>query len=344
MCGRFALSLNQKDLEVALKNIGLQVDQWLNENQYRPNFNLAPQDRAAVVRRVTSKEPDLQMDCMKWGVVPHWTESPPMNGALLNTINARDDKVLESRGLWNSLKPTKRCIIPCEGFFEWQTKGKEKIPHFTKRTDGKLMCLAGLWDSVKYKGETEELHTFTIITTSSSKYLSFLHDRMPVILPDQASMEAWLDTSSSEWSFKLAGLLKPFEEESGLVCYPVPKEVGKVGVQNADFLKPISQRKGNIMSFFQKQSRSQTQSSKPPASSLAETKATGMSSSKVVKSDDLSQPKALKTEDELGELISSRRTDESHKRSNDNEVESPQKLSTNPITTPTHKKIKIEPS
>ncbi|OAV93445.1 hypothetical protein, variant 1 [Puccinia triticina 1-1 BBBD Race 1] len=237
MCGRFALSLKPEEISSRLTDIQLHVDSWLNVDEYRPNYNLAPQNRAAVVRRMDPKENRLVIDCMKWGLVPHWSESPPTHGSLLNTINARDDKVVEPRGLWNTIKGKKRCIILCEGFFEWLTKGKDKIPHFTKRTGGQLMCLAGLWESVTYKGATEELHTFTIITTSSNKYLSFLHDRMPVILTDPESIETWLDTSSGEWSGNLAKLLKPFDLSDGLVCYPVPKEVGKVGNQSADFLK-----------------------------------------------------------------------------------------------------------
>jgi putative SOS response-associated peptidase YedK len=38
------------------------------------------------------------------------------------------------------------------GYYEWLKKGKDKIPHFTKRPDGKIMLLAGLWDSVQYEG------------------------------------------------------------------------------------------------------------------------------------------------------------------------------------------------
>lgn len=78
-----------------------------------------------------------------------------------------------------------------------------------------------------YEGEAEELRTFTIVTTSSNKQLSFLHDRMPVILPDVRSMNTWLDTSSQTWTTDLANLLVPFEGK--MECYPVAKEVGKVG-------------------------------------------------------------------------------------------------------------------
>jgi hypothetical protein len=78
---------------------------------------------------------------------------------------------------------------------------------------------------------------------------------MPVILDSAEDMLAWLETPASgsedNWSHALARLLKPFDGE--LDIYIVPKEVGKVGNQSADFLKPIAERKGNISSFFAKQ-------------------------------------------------------------------------------------------
>lgn len=47
------------------------------------------------------------------------------------------------------MKDKKRCVVPCEGFYEWQNKGKDKIPFFTKmKPDGRIMMFAGLWDEV----------------------------------------------------------------------------------------------------------------------------------------------------------------------------------------------------
>lgn len=53
------------------------------------------------------------------------------------------------------MKKKKRCIVVAQGFYEWLKKnnGKERIPHYTSRKDGQLMCLAGLWDCVQYEGE-----------------------------------------------------------------------------------------------------------------------------------------------------------------------------------------------
>jgi putative SOS response-associated peptidase YedK len=72
----------------------------------------------------------------------------------MKTINCRDDSLFEDRGMWTTMKKKKRCIIVAQGFYEWLKKsgGKEKIPHFTKRKDGQLMCFAGLWDCVQFEG------------------------------------------------------------------------------------------------------------------------------------------------------------------------------------------------
>jgi hypothetical protein len=101
------------------------------------------------------------------------------------------------------------------------------------------------------KGTDEKLYTYTIITTDSNSDLKFLHDRMPVILePGSEAMKTWLDPNRTNWSNQLQSLLKPYEGK--LECYPVSKEVGKVGNNSPDFIVPIDskQNKKNIANFF----------------------------------------------------------------------------------------------
>ena len=188
---------------------------------------------------------------------------------MIKTINCRDDSLYENRGMWTSMKKTKRCVVVAQGFYEWLKKndGKEKIPHFVQRKDGKLMCFAGLWDSVKYEGwrgitelleyllttqgSDDHVYTYTVITTDSNKQLNFLHDRMPVILENGSdSMRTWLDPKRTEWSKDLQSLLEPFAGE--LECYAVHKDVGKVGNNSSDFIVPVAstQNKSNIVNFF----------------------------------------------------------------------------------------------
>ena len=100
--------------------------------------------------------PKYKLQGMKWGLIPFWTKRQPDYGSMMRTINCRDDSLVENRGMWTTMKQRKRCLVICQGFYEWLKKGpggKEKVPHFVRRKDGDLMCFAGLWDCVQYEGE-----------------------------------------------------------------------------------------------------------------------------------------------------------------------------------------------
>lgn len=207
----------------------------------------------------TSSSPSYKLQSMKWGLVPFWTKRNPDYTSTMKTINCRDDSLAASGGMWNTMKQNKRCIILAQGFYEWLKKPnnpKEKIPHYVKRKDGKLMCFAGLFDRVVYEdapeGKKEPLYTYTIITTDSNKQLNFLHDRMPVILENGSpEMFMWLDNAGhGSWGKELQSLLKPYMGE--LECYPVSKDVGKVGNNSPTFIVPVNstENKNNIANFF----------------------------------------------------------------------------------------------
>lgn len=111
-------------------------------------------------RRRKRKEEEVvryKLQSMKWGLVPFWTKrkNPDYGSAVMKTINCRDDSLAQGGGMWSSMKARKRCVVLAQGFYEWLKKGGggEKVPHFVKRRDGKLMCFAGLWDVVQYESE-----------------------------------------------------------------------------------------------------------------------------------------------------------------------------------------------
>ncbi|KAI4106744.1 MAG: hypothetical protein LQ339_002936 [Xanthoria mediterranea] len=285
MCGRYALGIRAALVRQQLQEHDMPVDHAPEDDQVRQTYNFAPGNHGLVYRAdvpdsgaggrshgshetvgegnpnegeesnglEAPAETKYKLQAMKWGLVPFWTKRNPDYGSVLRTINARDDSLAQSGGMWNTMKQKKRCIVVAQGFYEWLKKngGKEKIPHFTKRKDGQLMCFAGLWDCVQYEGSEEKHYTYTIITTDSNKQLSFLHDRMPVILENGSdALRTWLDPQRSEWSKELQSLLKPFGDE--LECYPVSKEVGKVGNNSPTFIVPVAstENKNNIANFF----------------------------------------------------------------------------------------------
>ncbi|KAF9561591.1 DUF159-domain-containing protein [Agrocybe pediades] len=269
MCGRFALRVDRDDILQQLpRDYGFDVDEWVDQEEYIPRYNIAPRTQAPVVRHRDADANDslLIVQTMKWGLVPHWSK---FEDKTLNTTNARSENLVEGGGMWGSLKGRKRCAIPCQGYYEWLTKGKEKLPHFTRRKDGRLLLMAGLYDSVVLEGDST-LWTFTIVTTDANKEFSWLHDRQPVFLTNHDAVMRWLDTSSHSWTPELSQMVQPYSDSSvPLDCYPVPKEVGKVGTESPTFIEPVSTRKDGIEAMFSNQ--------KQEASSASSKSTTGSS-------------------------------------------------------------------
>ncbi|KIY73080.1 DUF159-domain-containing protein [Cylindrobasidium torrendii FP15055 ss-10] len=242
----------------------LAAQEWINQDQFHPRFNIAPRSNSVVLRQA-DPEPEVQgndnsssgsesdrfvLQTMKWGLVPNWSK---FEDTKMNTTNARAENLVDGGGMWNSIKGKKRCAVVADGYYEWQTKGKEKLPFFTHYKGGRrLMLFAGLWDCVTL--EVDPLWTFTIVTTAANKEFEWLHDRQPVILSNGEMLHLWLNTSSKKWDDSFNKLLDPYADKlSPLECYRVPKEVGKVGSESATFIEPIEKRKDGIQAMFAKQ-------------------------------------------------------------------------------------------
>ena len=229
--------------DVPDRGAGPSGDQEQNGNQSSDQSNRDADAEPGDTADETPKEVKYKLQAMKWGLIPFWTKRNPDYGTLMKTINCRDDSLIEDRGMWTSMKKRKRCVVICQGFYEWLKKnnGKERIPHFIKRKDGKPMCFAGLWDAVQYEGSEQTLYSYTVITTDPNDQMKFLHDRMPVILdPGSENLRTWVDPKRYEWSKELQSILKPYGGE--LEIYPVSKDVGKVGNNSPSFIIPIDQR------------------------------------------------------------------------------------------------------
>ncbi|PWN32570.1 DUF159-domain-containing protein [Meira miltonrushii] len=248
----------------------LQLHSQVGEQDYHPTYNVAPGVQVPIVRledpvplTSSGKSGDqaLLIQCMRWGLLPHHTTFIPRGVDAMRTINARDDAVLSGRSMWTPiLRSGKRCIVFAQGFYEWLKKdeGAQKIAHFVgvqipgngrKDADGKqrgMMPMAGLWEKCTIDGK--DVYSFTIITTDSNDQLNFLHDRMPVILPDERAMRIWLGIGEDVTQEEVRKLLRPYPAQ--LDCYPVPREVGKVGNDNANFILPVSMRKDGIQAAF----------------------------------------------------------------------------------------------
>jgi putative SOS response-associated peptidase YedK len=188
MCGRYSLATPaQNDLRSRF---------MLGEAlEIRQRFNVAPGDDVVAV--TTTKEGEPRGELLRWGLVPFWAKDVKVGYKM---INARAETVAEKPAFRDALK-TRRCLIVADGFYEWQRVGgtgsqTRKQPFHITRADGAPFAFAGLWASWRGDGggdDAEAIRSCTIITTEANAKVADIHDRMPVMLPDTAAEEAWLD-------------------------------------------------------------------------------------------------------------------------------------------------------
>jgi putative SOS response-associated peptidase YedK len=181
MCGRYSLATPAGTDLRARFALGESVE-------IRRRFNVAPGDEVVTV--TTSKEGEPRGELLRWGLVPFWAKDPSTG---FKMINARAETLSEKPAFRDALK-TRRCLVVADGFYEWQKReGRaRKLPWHVTREDGAPFAFAGLWATWHGPGE-QVLRTCTIVTTEANATLRDIHDRMPVILPDQRAEEAWLD-------------------------------------------------------------------------------------------------------------------------------------------------------
>jgi putative SOS response-associated peptidase YedK len=224
MCGRFVGHRSIEELRKAfpIDRVGKDVD-------VSPNYNVAPtQTIPAIVR----PENQNVLRTLRWGLVPFWAKDPSIGSRL---INARSETVDAKPAFRNAFKK-RRCLIPADGFYEWQGPKGNKQPMFCTLSDGKSFGFAGLWEFWDNKGKEEEpLYTCTILTTAASPSIREVHDRMPVILKREAYRD-WMDGGTPE------GLLKEIlrtRSRTDFVFRPVSKAVNSVRNNSRELIKGV---------------------------------------------------------------------------------------------------------
>ena len=181
MCGRYSLAITDPAQVRARFPIGESVE-------VRPRFNVSPADDVLAV--TTDKEGRPRGELLRWGLIPPWSKDPRTG---VKMINARAE-TLADRPAYRSAFERFRCLIPADGFYEWQHRqgGPKQAFHITSRDDA-LVAFAGLWST--WRSQERVIRSCTIITTAANATVAPLHDRMPVILPRDGE-EAWLDAAT----------------------------------------------------------------------------------------------------------------------------------------------------
>ena len=241
MCGRYAASRNPDDLveEVVASGLPVAPPAQADREGLRPSYNVAPQQQVAAVMAprtdgTAAGQAPARLRAMRWGLVPSWAKDPKVGNRM---INARVETVSD-KPAYRRLVGSRRCLLPADGWYEWQVVPPErsatgkarKQPFLMSLADGSLVGLAGLYSWWRDQDVADDedprawLGTVTVLTTDAEPALQAVHDRMPVVLPVQ-DWPAWVDRDvpAQEALARVAAL-----PQGRFVTAPVQAAVGNV--------------------------------------------------------------------------------------------------------------------
>jgi putative SOS response-associated peptidase YedK len=222
MCGRFTLATPEQDLVVQF-NLPEIPD-------LQPRYNIAPTQPVAAVRLPTA-EGDRELVMLHWGLIPFWAKDPGIGSRM---INARAETAADKPAFRAAFR-RRRCLVPADGFYEWQKQNGSKQPFYIRLQNGRPFAFAGLWE----RWQDEEggvIESCTLLTTRPNELIQPLHNRMPVILHPH-NYAVWLDPEVEDIDV-LRRLLDPYPP-SEMVAYAVSRYVNAPRNEGPDCIAPL---------------------------------------------------------------------------------------------------------
>lgn len=250
MCGRFVSTAGPDRIAayfdpVLPTEVG-EIGPPAGPESFPENFNVAPtHDVYAVVAAEVAAGVTARVDAFHWGLVPSWAKDRKIASRM---INARAETLAE-KPAFKGLFAKKRCIVPMDGFYEWQpgspdgplnAKGKPlKQPVFIHRRDGEPLSVAALWTAWKDPADPggRFLHSTTLVTTAANDVMGSVHDRMPAILVSEY-WEEWLDPTNHD--IEALGRLLDGGPADLLDMHEVSMDVNNVRNNRRDLIEPVS--------------------------------------------------------------------------------------------------------
>jgi len=219
MCGRFALTQTPNTVQAWFD--------YPDRPNFPPRYNIAPTQPVAVVRRDEGRP---RFILMRWGFIPGFVKDPKEFPLV---INVRSETAAQKPSFRGALQ-YRRCLLPADGFYEWQALGPVKQPFLIRRPDRGLFAFAGLWET--WSGtDGSEIDTVAILTTHANGTLAAVHERCPVVL-DRDRIADWLDPTLRPAD--IAAFLKPPPDDS-FELVRISTAVNRVANDDASLQAPI---------------------------------------------------------------------------------------------------------
>lgn len=212
MCGRVTITVSKKELE-NYYHATLTGD-------FKPTYNGAPSQYFPIIKNTDTDRIILA----KWGFLPHWLQEKRPQGF----INSRSETIFE-KPIFKKAIIERRCLVPADGFFEWDRKTKK--PYYIRIKGKKIFSFAGIWEDFQNENKKDML-TYSIITTASANKINKIHDRMPIIL-ERKNEPLWLKAKNEQ---EIKNLLIPVVN---FELYEISNMVNKPANNYPEILNPV---------------------------------------------------------------------------------------------------------
>jgi putative SOS response-associated peptidase YedK len=226
MCGRFTL--------ITPAEVVAEQFQLIEVPSLSPRYNVAPTQPVAAVRPSPGNG-GRELALLRWGLVPFWAKDPAIGSRM---INARSETVAQKPAFRAAFR-RRRCLVPADGFYEWQRQEQGKQPFYIRLGDEKPFAFAGLWEHWEGPDETT-IDSCTVLTTEPNDLIRLLHNRMPVILAP-SDYDLWLDPGVQEAEL-LQPLLRPYPSEN-MIAYPISTWVNSPRNEGPQCIEPLAEQK-----------------------------------------------------------------------------------------------------
>ena len=218
MCGRFTLSTPAEQVAELLR---------LDAAALAPRYNVAP---TQTIFGVVACEAGRALVPFRWGLIPAWAKEMPTGAR----VNARIETVHEKPSFREAIAH-RRCLIPADGFYEWEQGGGNKQPFHIRRRGNKLFAFAGVWERWRSPTDGRIIDSCAVLTTEAGDLTRHLHPRMPIILTGRRQFDYWLHDADAAHDFA------PILDSLGrldLELVPVGTRVNRVAVDDAECVAP----------------------------------------------------------------------------------------------------------
>ena len=231
MCGRFSLT---READAIGATFAADIERI--RKVHEPRYNVAPTEHAPVLIAAPGGR---RAGPMRWGLVPHWAKSPRAGAGM---INARSETVA-TRSAYRESFLARRCLVPADGFYEWETRqpvaaaGPRRVikqPYWIHRPGGALFAMAGIW-ALWGASPSVRLATFSILTRDAPAPIRWLHDRVPVILPE----DAWTDWLARGTTPELLLGILAAADPPELHLHPVSRAVNRAGYDEPNCVEEV---------------------------------------------------------------------------------------------------------